>query len=343
MALSVAPVNNPSLVPAAPAPTVSGVISATPGSNGFAGLPQPPVTPTQQQNNQTSPSGTSTTSATSAATAAALAKAEANYHNGMAADMNTINSGIDTGSKDYNASILDAFNNSGGFKSQQNAVNDEQTQNELSRLQGMQGVRDMVNNGIQGGGVVLDNAGAGTSSAGDALARAYGIQGRQQASRVGEQAAQGENTIQTHQNDLSTAEDNFMNVDAPKNKADIINGIVASATQALTYLNAQAASASLPDQMNIAQQIADVKAQATAALSQFDGSIQASRGANTPLPADQYQSKAAQLFQAGTAPAKSFDFTSQAPAQLQNNGPVASNLPIFTSSVANKNDNGIPT
>lgn len=289
--------------------------------------------------------GGSTTSAAEVAAAqaaaAAKAQAETNYHNNLDATNNTINTGIGAGGSDYNQSILDAFNGSGGFKSQQATIDNEGVQNELSRLEGMQGVRDMVNNGIQGGGVVLDNAGAGTSSAGEALARAYGVQGRQQASKVGQQAAEGKNQIQTEQGNLNNAEDNFQNVDEPTKKADIINGIVASANQSLTYLNAIAASASLPDQINIAQRVAEIKAQATAALSAFDGQLASSRASNAAQGPDQLSSKAAGLFAAGTAPEKEFNFTSQAPATLQDTGPAASNLPIYLASPSNKNDNGI--
>lgn len=280
-------------------------------------------------------------SAASVAAAAALAKAESNYQNESSATMNTINTGINSGAGDYNQSILDAFNGSGGFKSQQANVDQEQTQNELSRLEGMQGVRNMVNNGIQGAGVVLDNSGSGTSSAGDAVARAYGVQGRQQASSVGDQAAQGESSIQNDQNNLNNSEQNFVNVDEPTKKADIINSIVSGANQSLTYLNAIASSASLPDQINIAQQVAQIKANATAALSAYDSELSGSVSSNAPQTADQYNSKAAQLFSAGTAPENEFNFTDQAPATLQGTGPSASSLPIFVSSSKNNNDNGI--
>jgi hypothetical protein len=278
-----------------------------------------------------------------AAAATATAQNETRYHQNLNADMGTINSGIDSGAGDYRQSILDAFDGNGGFKSQQADVDNEGVQNELAKRTGMQGVRDMVNNGIQGGGVVLDNAGAGTSSAGEALARAYGVEGRQEASKVGSQYAQGQNQISTDQGKLNTSEDNFMNVDEPTKKADVINGIVSSANQALTYLSAMFASANLPDQIDLAKQMADIKARATAALGQYDGQITSSRGANAPMSQDALSAKAADLFSKGTAPAKEFNYTSEAPATLNGSGPSASSLPIYISSPGNKNDNGIPT
>lgn len=311
------PAPAPAPAPKAPAPKAPGPTQPT--------NPNPTYTP--NGNNQSSYDAYAAQQA--AAKAAAQAQAETNYHNNMDATNNTINTGIGAGGSDYRQSILDAFNGAGGFKSQQGAVDNERVQNEMSRLQGMQGVRDMVGNGLQSGGIVLDNAGAGTSSAGEALARAYGIEGRQQASKVGQQSQQGKMSIDTEQNNLDNAENNFQNVDMPTKKADIINGIVSSANQALTYLNAIAASASLPDQINIAQRVAEIKAQATSALSAFDGELAGSRSSNTPMGEGQYNSKAAGLFASGTAPQHSFDFTNSVPAEFQGSGPVASDLPIF--------------
>lgn len=288
--------------------------------------------------------GGSTTSAQDVAAAQAAqaqAAAEANYQNIKSGDMSTINSNIGANASQYNSDILGAFQDTGGYNSQQSNINQEQTQNELARLQGMQGVRDMVNNGVQGGGVMLDNAGAGTSSAGEALARAYGILGRQQASGVGQQAAEGESSISNDQNNLTNAENFFTGTKMPNEKQSIVNNIVSAASQSLTYLNAMALSSSLPDQIDIANQIAQVKAQATAALSAYDGELASNVASNAPQTSDQTSSKAASLFAAGTAPEQEFNFTSEAPAQFANTGPSASSLPIFTSSQANKNDNGL--
>lgn len=276
-------------------------------------------------------------STTSHPTAAALA----NYNNNYSADMNSINTGIGSNASDYGTGILDAFRGTGGFGSQQSDINQSGIQNELSRDQGMQGVRDMVNNGIQGAGVVLDNDGAGTSSAADAVARAYGIQGRQQASNVGSQYAQGQSAIGAKQDELSTSENNFVTNDMPTKKQDAINTIVSNATSMLTYLNALASGANINQQIDIAQKVADIKAQATSALSAYDGQLQTQMSANAPMAQPDASAKAASLFASGTAPAKEFNFTSTMPAQLQNTGPAASDLPIYTSSPQNKNDNGI--
>jgi hypothetical protein len=306
-----------------------------------------PATPTQGLStnsgnstvgNNITPTNTASSGSTGSTQTAAQVAAQNNFNNEQSATMNTIQGGISTGAGDYNQSILDYFNGAGGVNSQQNTINADAVQNELAKDQGIQGVTDMVNNGIQGGGVVLDNDNAGTSSAADALARAYGVQGRQAESQVGNQYAQGQNTIANDQNNLNTAVGNFTGVDAPTKKADIINNIVSSANQSLTYLEAISASADLPTQINIAQQVAQVKAQATAALGAYDSELATQTAANAPTSQSANQAKAQGLLTAGVAPAQEFNYTSTAPATLQNTGPAASSLPIYIAP-ANKNNN----
>lgn len=319
-------------------PTAAGV---SPGSGGS-------VLPTGSPvfgGASTNPGATGTTTPTAAQTAAtaqaaALAKATTNYQNGLAGDMSVINQGIITGGGDYSDFIKSAYGGTNGFGDRQTMLNQSGIQNELSRDQGLQGVRDMVSNGVQGGGVVLDNDNAGTSSAGDALARAYGIQGRQQASGVGNQYIQGQNTINSNQGILNHDEDTFNTSTAPAHKQDTINTIVSGANQTLTYLNAIAQGAGVTDLPAIQQQIDQVKAQATAALSAFDSEIGHQQTLNTPSSQSDNQATAQRLFTQGTAPAQAFNFTNVAPAQLQGTGPAASSLPIY---IAPSNKNTIPT
>lgn len=278
--------------------------------------------------------GASTTVPNTPAAAAGPRAAQNQFNNEQASTMDSINSGIDTGAGDYNQGILDIVN---GNKNSQAAINAQAVQNELAKSQGLQGVTDMVGNGIQGGGVVLDNDNAGTSSAADALARAYGVQGRQAASQVGNQYAQGQNTINTSQTALNNNETAQVG-DLNQKKADTINSIVNTANQQLTYLNAIASSASLPDQINIAQQIASIKAQATSALSAYDGELSGVNTTEIAQPAAQAQAQ--QLLTAGVAPTQAFNYTSQAPATLQNTGPAASDLPIY---IAPSNKSTVPT
>lgn len=266
---------------------------------------------------------------------AAQTQASSDFNTGLSTANSSIANATGQAAGDYNTSILDYL---AGIKSSQNTINSNSVQNELARQQGLQGVRDMVGNGIQSGGVIIANDNAGTSSAGEALARAYGILGRQQASSVGNQAAQGQNKINTDEANLVAAEQQFQNVDNPQKKADTINGIVTNAQSALSYLNQQAAYASIPDRVNIDQQIATIKANAIAALSAYDAELSQGIAATGPEAQPQVQADASKLLNAGTAPASQFNYTTAIPASLQGTGQFSSDLPIFTSTQGNKNN-----
>lgn len=287
----------------------------------------PAATPTTQNNTNvvaaTTPVATGPTPAQQAA--------QNEYNSQYAADQSSINSGITSNAGDYNQSILDLINSN---KNAQNKINSDAVQNELARDQGMQGVTSMVGNGIQGGGVQIDDAGGGTSSAGEALARDYGIVGRQAASQVGNQYAQGNNTINNEQTEQNNNEQTQLGDEAQK-KTDTINTIVSSANQQLQYLDSLAQSANITDLPDINSQIASVKAQATAALSAFDSELSGVQVAPTTQAAN--QATAQGLFAAGTAPANAFNFTTTAPANIANTGPSPSSLPIYIAP-ANKNN-----
>ena len=282
-------------------------------------------------NNNTTPPNPGVPAAPAGPTPAQIT-AQNNYNNTYGADMTGIASNISAGASTYGQGIMDAFNGTGGFGDRQSTIDSSGIQNQLSEDQGMQGVRDMVNNGIQGGGVMLDNAGAGTSSASDALARAYGVEGRQQASSVGSQYQGGLATIGVNQGQLNSDENNYVAVDAPANKAIAVNSIVQSATSALTYLNLMAANTTDPAQLgDISAKIAQIKSEATTALTNYDGSLASQMTAHTGMTQPTIQSTAASRFAAGTAPASEFNYTSTAPATIQGTGPAASNLPIYVS------------
>lgn len=253
-------------------------------------------------------------------------KASSDYNSLKDSTLSSIGDAINQGGQGYHSSILDYLDSR---KQQQSQINSDATQNELAREQGMQGILDMVGNGIKSGGVQLANANAGTSSAGEALARAYGITGRQQASSVGNQFAQGQNKIDTEQTNLTTA-DAQQKRHTQEQKVNTINSIVNSARSQLASLNQSAAYASLPDRVNIEAKIAELKQNAMNALSAFDKELSGGISSNTPQSADQIRANANKLLTAGTAPDTSFDYTTNAPAQFQNTGQFASSLPIFT-------------
>lgn len=293
--------------------------------------PQSTATSTNQFNGGTvlpiatnSPS-TKTTTTPVNATSGGAAPGSSDFISAKNNALHSITDIIGTNAGDFGGSIQDYLDSRA---TQQKGINTDATQNELAREQGQQGILDMVGNGIKSGGVTLGNANAGSSSAAEALARAYGTIGRQQASSVGNQFAQGENKVQNEQ-DALTAADTTEARHVSQSKTDTINSIVNTARSQLAYLNQYAASASLPDRVDIEGQIAQVKQQALDALTKYDGTLSSGVGTQTPQTADQTRAAAQGLLTAGTAPDSQFDYTTDVPTQLQGSGDFASSLPIF--------------
>lgn len=252
-------------------------------------------------------------------------KAVADFNDQKNTTLGSINDNLIGGAANsYKGSILDYLDARQGS---QNNINSESVQNELARMQGMQGINDFVGNGIKSGGVVLANDNAGSSSAGEALARAYGMLGRQQASSVGNQAAQGQSKIDSEQATLQAGDATQLR--HANDKTGTITDIVSKATAALDDLNTKAATASIPDRVNIDQHISQIKQQAMAALSAYDQTLTQGIASQAPQGADATRAKASALLTAGTAPENSFNYTTDVPAQLQGSGQFASSLPIF--------------
>lgn len=219
------------------------------------------------------------------------------------------------------------------LQSGQNSIDQQNIQSALAKSQGLNGVLNMVSHGIQSGGVTLANDNASNSSAAEALARAYGIQGRDAASQVGNQYAQDQSKVaaaQANQDLQSQAGVRSLT----QQKADAINSIVNNATSQLQYLENIAATASAPDAVNIAAQQQQIRQNALAALSQYDSQI--ASATPTAMSPDQIAAQAQSLATAGTAAAAPYNYTAAGPAQLQNTGPFSSELPIFTAPVPKK-------
>lgn len=249
----------------------------------------------------------------------------------------------DYGSQKSNlySSITEATNNAGtslnsgildfmdSLRTGQRSIDSKGVDNELAKLQGTQSAYGSVGRGIKSGGVLLNNKNAANSSAAEALARAYGEVGRQQLSSVGNQYAQNQRGID--QSQLSFDEQAAQGVrHLQEGKTAAVNQIVSDARNQLAALNAAAAKATLPDRIDIEREKEVIKAKVLAQLQQYDQQIQNAPGSVSPLGQDQRAIQANQLAQAGAAPENAFNFTSEVPAQYQNTGPFASELPIFT-------------
>lgn len=226
----------------------------------------------------------------------------------------------------YNSSILDFLDTVGAG---QRKIDAGTVQNELSKRQGSAGVLDKIGHGLQSGGVLLANRNATTSSAGDALARAWGDIGRREQTGVNNQYEQGKSGIADQEADLQS-QIGIGTRHLGENKTEVINSIVSDAQTAIAGLNTSAASASLPDRIDIEQKKQEIRDQALKALQAYDASLTSGLAGIQPIDNNAAKTKAASLDTAGTAAANPFNYSTSIGQQFQGTGPFPSQLPIFT-------------
>ncbi len=224
------------------------------------------------------------------------------------------------------SSILDFIQ---GLQSGQRTINERAIQNELGRKQGYNSIMDMVGRGIRSGGTMLANRNAGSSSATEALARAYGDIGRRQLSGIGNQYELENRNINLAQEDFNTQRGTGLRK-FEESKQQTVNSIVIDARNRLAQLDAAMAEADLPTRIQIEQEKEAIRGEVQGILSQYDQQLtQGAQGVQASSLEDRRR-EAFGLANAGVAATNPFDFTAQAPAQFQNTGPNPGQLPIFT-------------
>lgn len=238
--------------------------------------------------------------------------------------LSSINDRVGNDAATYHSGILDYIDN---LKSGQSKIDAQAVQNELARMQGVAGVMGTVGRGLRSGGVTLANKNATTSSAAEALAAAYADIGQRELTGVDNQYETGKYNIGLSQADLDAQAATGMR-HMNENKNNIVNGIVSDAQSAIASLNQAAASASLPDRLDIEAKKTEIRNQAMARLQAFDGELAGAKPAAASVDANRAQAN--QLETAGNTAANPFQFTAALPAQFQNTGPFASELPLFS-------------
>lgn len=280
------------------------------------------------QNNNTNNTNTAANAAAAAA-AAQKAALQGAFDEAHRTYLNQADVATDTAGTALKSGILDYVNN---LKAGQTKIDRDAVQNELSKYQGTQGVLSMVGHGLQSGGITLANKNASNSSASEALARAYGVLGRDAQTQVGNEYEKGANTIANEQYDLVNGANGISTQQRhyEEQKVTAINQIVTTAQTQLAALNTSLAYASLPEKIQIQQEIDKIKSDASSKLSQYDNLLHEQTAGINPASQADNQAKAHNLAIAGTAPENSFNFSAIPPAVVQNTGPSASPLPIFT-------------
>ena len=240
---------------------------------------------------------------------------------GSAADQTGIYAG------QYNRGILDFLDNQ---RLGQQGIDTKASRNELAKMQGVQGVLGSVGRGIKSSGVMLANRNAGDSSAAQALANAYGDQGRRQLSGIGNQYEMGNQDIQSAQNAFAIQQASGVR-NLQGSKDDFVNKLALDTRNSLAALDAQIAGESLPNRIAIEQEKEAVRTRAIQALQQYDAQLQSGVQGIQATGADQRRAKAAELMNAGTnLGADAFNYSTEVPTQFQGTGPFSSELPLFS-------------
>lgn len=249
------------------------------------------------------------------------------YNSTKDATYGSINNAEGSTVGDYGQGILDLVNQ---LKAGQTGIDRKAQQLELAKIQGTNSVTADVGRGIRSGGVTLSNRNAGTSSATEALARAYGDIGRRELSKVGNQYAQGEASVANDQIDLALqGEQGVQKLHYGKDKA--VSTLVDSATTQLSSLDALAARSNLPQRIQIAQEQERIRQDLMSKLNPLDARLGEQVGGVHAADKMANIATAQGLATAGVAPENSFQFNTTGPAEFQNTGPTASNLPLFLS------------
>lgn len=225
-----------------------------------------------------------------------------------------------------NQSVLDTLRDYGRSQAGINKLN---VQNESSKIQGGRDIMGMVGRGIKSGGVMLANRNAGNSSAAEAIANAYGQIGQRQLSSVNNQYLMNAEDVGLKQKylkeDMAAAPGTFH-----EGIMQNVNSIVSAAQNSLYTLDAQMASASMPDRIAIEQEKEKIKQDALSKLSQYDTQLTTGLGKIAPTTTGANRTTANTQLTAGQADPNLFKYSTQTPSQFQNTGPFASELPIFT-------------
>ena len=239
----------------------------------------------------------------------------------------TTNEAIDSTGRSLNSSILDFLSS---YKQGQNTINDKSITADQAKLQGTRDITGMIGRGVRSAGINLANKNATDSSAAEGVARAYGDIGQREMNKVGGQYAEAQRGIAADQGNLAESAALF-NRHYGENKTNAIEGIVSNARNSLAALDAQIADANLPDRIAIEQEKERIRNDALGKLSQYDQVLNTGVSGVKALTPEERMAQAAQRSTEGVdLGANAFQYDTQAPAQFQNTGPFASNLPLFT-------------
>lgn len=213
------------------------------------------------------------------------------------------------------------------LRQRQQGIDRSRVKSELGKRRASQGIMSMVGRGIQSGGVMLSNRNAADSSAAGAIAKAYQELGNRQQSNVNNQYALEQEDIDLEQQALQTQRQSGQRRFATEKEATV-NGIVEQARAAFAGLNEAAIGAGITERIAIEQEKEAIRQQALSQLAELD-SLASSANQVQAMGRGSVFSETDRLSRLGQGEASQYDFTTEAPVNLQQ-GAAVGQLPIYT-------------
>ena len=240
----------------------------------------------------------------------------------------TANSAAKLTGGQVNRSILDFIDSS---TSAQNKINQSAEENFANKISGNRAVGATVDRGISSGNVMLANRNAGSSSGGEAIARAYGQIGQRQNATIGNQFAKGQAQIDLSQADLETQmASGVRNISGGLDDSAAM--IVEDARKELGILEAAQLEADMPTRISIEVEKQKIKQSVLGYLSKYDQQLTQGVSKVNPTNMDTRRDNAFASVDAGRLPEESFNLPIGAGAQFQTNSNGGdTGLPIYTS------------
>jgi hypothetical protein len=249
------------------------------------------------------------------------------FNNQKSSILDSVGSAIGTAGNRFQSGI-DQFLNK--YKTSQRGINEGGINASLDKQRSGQNILDMVGRNIRSGNVMLANKNAADSSAAGALSRAYGDSGRRQMAGVGNQYETKQREIGLQQQDLLD-QANLYKSEFGREKEDAVAGIVDSARQQLNALNEAMIGASLPDRIEIQNEIDSIRQNALTKLNAYDKKISSGLGKFKGISRDEQNRLAAERSVAGyQAGDNMFDYENIDTGQFEDSGALPSDFPLYT-------------
>lgn len=206
--------------------------------------------------------------------ASALAQTQANFRQALPSALQNIyeSAGTKVGGdiRNLQSGITSTLTTAG--RSAEDLAN-QQKQAEMQRIQGLRDILSMTSRGVQSGARMLAGKNAGTSSAVEALQKAYEQLGSRELGKVQQSYQLGQEARNLTGSRIAEDVNTYLNVTLPQARQTLIDNVVEQARAKITDLRSSAVNAQLPDLVNINAEINRIKQDAQNQLAGIDSYV----------------------------------------------------------------------